>query len=212
VHEDYDKRLDDIADTIGDRHLTVKRLYRGYKILEQAEKQVSFSTEDRVRGRFYFSHLYTAADQPEFQKFLGIDGEGSLRRHPVPKARLGNLRNLMLWLYGSKRDGKAPLVRTQSPDLNILRRVIATTRGLSALEAGFSLDRAREAALGDKHRFREALVRTREDLREAQATVTNGYTGENDLFELIREIVPVTESIAKEMETKRQKGTPPRNR
>ncbi len=62
VHEKYGVSLDDIAQKIGDRNVTVKRLYRGFKVLEQAETQGVFNKEDRARNRFYFSHLYTAVD------------------------------------------------------------------------------------------------------------------------------------------------------
>ncbi len=55
VHEQYNVPLDEIARKIGDRHATVKRLYRGYKVLEQAEQKAGFSKEDRVRNKFYFS-------------------------------------------------------------------------------------------------------------------------------------------------------------
>lgn len=124
VHENYDVDLKEIAGSIGDRHATVVRLYRGYKLLEQAERFAGFRREDAVRNRFYFSHLYTAADQSEYQKFLGITPEGSLKANPVPKSKLGNLRELMQWFYGSKSQKKEPVVRSQYPDLNLLREVI----------------------------------------------------------------------------------------
>jgi hypothetical protein len=206
VHEKFDEDLDVIARSIGDRHTTVERLYRGYKLLEQAEEQAGFSPENRVRNRFYFSHLYTAADQPEFQAFLGIrPGSASLKRHPVPRAKLEHLSEFMLWLYGDKSRGVQPVIRTQNPDLNTLRNVLAKPRGLAALRVGASLERAAQAAAGDKRLFREALVRSQEDLREAKATVTNGYTGDNELFDVIREILPVVESIHEEMVGKRKK-------
>ncbi len=206
VHEKFGEPLDRIAESIGDRHTTVQRLYRGYKLLEQAEEQVGFSAENRVRSRFYFSHLYTAADQPEFQEFLGIKaGDASLKHHPVPRSKLSNLRELTLWLYGDRTEGVQPLVRTQNPDLNTLRRVLARPRGLAALRVGASLERAARAAAGDRRLFREALVRSQEDLREAKATVTNGYTGDDELFEVIEEIVPVAVSIKDEMVGKRRK-------
>lgn len=204
VHEQYGVPLKAIADSIGDRHTTVQRLYRGFKLLEQAESAGRFSTDDRVRGRFYFSHLYTAADQPEFQKFLGITGDGSLKKNPVPRAKLSELAELMLWLYGSKSEKKPPVITSQNPDLNILREVISRPSGLAALRSGFSLERARATAIGDPRRFREALVRAREDMREAKGSVTNGYKGENDLWDTISELVPLTESVKKEMADKRQ--------
>ncbi len=210
VYETYSVPLSKIADSIGDRHATVTRLYRGFKILQQAERSLGFSTDDRVHGRFFFSHLYTATDQPEFQRFLGISSDGSLKANPVPKSKLPHLNDLMTWLYGSKSKNKAPLVRTQNPDLNTLREVISTPRGLDALRIGLSLDRAREVSIGDKRRFRDALTRTKDDLQEAKATVTTGYSGEPDLFEMIEDIIPVAESIKSEMVPKRRRTERPR--
>ena len=207
VHEGYHISLPQIAESIGDRHATVRRLYRGYKLLEQAEGELGFSPENRVRSRFYFSHLYTAADQPEFQAFLGIGaGDASLKRYPVPKSKRSQLKELMLWLYGDKAEGVQPVIRTQNPDLNRLRQVISKSRGLAALRVGASLERAARAASGDRRLFREALVRSQEDLREAKATVTNGYTGEDELYDVIEEIVPVAISIKEEMGAKRKKA------
>jgi len=200
VREQYNIPLDEIARRIGDRHATVKRLYRGYKILQQAEGQGIFSAEDIFRRRFYFSHLYTAADQPEFQKFLGIAPETSLKPNPVPKGKRRELAELMLWLYGSRSGERPPLVRTQNPDLNTLRVVISTARGLAALRAGFSLDRAHEISLGDERRFREALTRAKEELQQAKATVTTGFGGEADLFETIEDIIQVAGTVRTEME------------
>jgi len=205
VHEKYGVRLKEIAESIGDRHATVVRLYRGYKILEQAEKRCGFTKQDAFRNRFYFSHLYTAADQPEFQKFLGITAEASLKSNPVPRSRVSQLREFMLWLYGSKSAKKEPIVRTQNPDLNTLRAVISAPSSLAALRAGYSLERAFEISVGDTRRFREALTKAREDLLQAKATVTTGYNGEPDLYEMIRDILLVAGTISSEMEKERIK-------
>jgi len=148
VCEDHNIPLKEIATKIGDRHATVKRLYRGYKILEQAESQGVFEKEDRARNRFYFSHLYTAADQKEFQDFLGINSETSLQPNPVPPSKLKELGELMTWLYGRKSAEIEPVVRTQNPDLNILREVISKQESLSALRSGYSLERSQAIALG----------------------------------------------------------------
>ena len=139
VYEDYKVGLDDIARRIGDRHATVKRLYRGFKVLLQAEQQTGFDKEDRFRNKFYFSHLYTALDQPDFQKFLGIMAETSLKPNPVPRGKLDELGELMAWIYGRKSTNTEPVIRKQNPDLNNLRVVIAKPAALSLLRAGYSL-------------------------------------------------------------------------
>lgn len=205
VSEQYGISLKGIAKSIGDRHTTVVRLYRGYKILDQAEKLGVFNKEDIVRNRFYFSHLYTAADQPDFQKFLGITPEGSLKPHPVPKAKHGELRELFTWLYGSREQKKEPVVRTQHPDLNTLREVISSPPALAALRSGYPLDRSHEISIGDARRFREALIRAKEDLQQAKATVTTGYNGESDLYDAMESIQLIASTVQNEMEKKRKR-------
>jgi hypothetical protein len=203
VHETYGISLPEIANRIGDRHATVRRLYRGYKILEQAETQAGFDKEDRARNRFYFSHLYTAADQPAFQEFLGINSETSLRPSPVPESKLDELGELMTWLYGRRSKEIEPVVRRQNPDLNTLREVISKPESLSVLRSGRPLESAHQVAIGDKRRFQDALINAKVELQNAKATVTTGYAGEGELYTTIQDILRLAETIADEMETKR---------
>ena len=206
VHENYGIPLDDIADRIGDRHDTVKRLYRGIKVLEQAGQQGVFAKEDGARNRFYFSHLYTAVDQKEFQEFLGIERDSSLHPLPIPADHLGELGELMTWLYGRKSQGIEPMVRRQNPDLNSLRRVISSPVSLSALRKGYSLDRSYDVAIGDKQRFRDALTSAKIELQTAQSTVVTGYFGEEDLYRLIRDINLLGASVLEDMDVKRKQS------
>ncbi len=203
VHENYDVPLDEIADRIGDRHDTVKRLYRGIKVLEQAENQQVFAKEESARNRFYFSHLYTALDQKEFQTFLGVGKEDSLRPSPVPDNRLRELGELLTWLYGRKSQGIEPVVRKQNPDLNNLRRVIGEPESLSALRKGYSLDRSYSIAIGDRQRFRDAVTSAKIELQNAKSTVVTGFSGEDDLYRIIRDINLLAQSIQEEMQKKR---------
>lgn len=203
IHEDYAVSLSEIADRIGDRHSTVKRLYRGYTVLKQAEAKAAFNIDDRIRNKFYFSHLYTALDQPEFQKFLGIDTDSSMKSNPVPKSRLTELGELMTWLYGKKSAGLEPVVRTQFPDLNNLRMVIGKPASLSALRSGFPLDRSLEIAIGDQRRFREALTRAKEELQQAAGSVITGYKGEEDLYGMNNDVQLLSSKIRNEMDSKR---------
>ena len=52
--------LEDIAQAIGDRHNTIKRMVSAIYVLEQAKDEDLFDVEDRYGRRFNFSHLYTA--------------------------------------------------------------------------------------------------------------------------------------------------------
>lgn len=205
VKSHYRVSLDTIAERIGDRHSTVKKLYRGYQILLQAESQAGFNREDRIRNKFYFSHLYTAADQKGYQEFLGITSEDSLKPSPVPRSKLKELRELMVWIYGSKEDKKSPVVSTQHPDLTNLRIVLGNKTALAALRAGYALDRALEIARGDKMRFREAITKAKEDLIEANGSMALGFSGEPDLFELAKEILFLIQGMVESMQSRTAK-------
>ena len=203
VHEEYRIALEEIAERIGDRHSTVMRLYLGYKVLRQAERMAGFDKEDRIRNRFYFSHLYTAVEYPEFRHFLGITEESARRHDPVSKSKAGDLADLMVWLYGQRSTNKLPVVRTQAPDLSRLRSVIAKPSALSLLRRGYPLDVAFEDSIGDPRRFREALFAAKEELQTAKATVTTGYLGEEHLLETMEGVVATAQSVLGEMTTKR---------
>jgi hypothetical protein len=207
VKDNYKIPLEEIARKIGDQHSTVKKLYRGYVVLLQAEAQAGFDRADIIRNKFYFSHLYTALDQQGYQEFLGITSEQSLKPNPVKKSWLKHLRELMVWIYGSRGERLQPLIRTQHPDLTILREIISKPRALSALRAGYSLERSYDVAKGDALRFREALTRTKEDLMEASGAVTLGYAskGNEDLDEMMDEILTIASDVSESMKAKRGK-------
>lgn len=203
VFEIYKIPIEKIAKKIGDENSLIKKLYRGYTILRQAENN-GFNKDDRIRNRFYFSHLYTATDQIEFQKFLSVEPEKSLKKDPVPIKKIPELKELMLWLYGNKSSNVPPLVQSQNPDLRKLREAISKPASLAALRANLSLDRAFEISLGDSRRFREYITRAKDELQQAKATVTTGYNGEEDLYETVKDIVTYAKSILDEIEEKRK--------
>lgn len=205
VHDEYNVPLDNIAKMIGDQHSTVKRLYRGYEVLAQAENQTNFNREDRFRNKFYFSHLYTAMDQPQFQEFLGIKRDESLEENPVPKSHLSKLEELMTWLYGKRSEGLEPVVKRQNPDLNILREVIGNQESLTVFRAlasrgnPFALERSHEIAIGDERRFSDSLIEAKDKLQQASATVNTGYLGDEELFQIVEAIVSTAQGLRRSM-------------
>jgi hypothetical protein len=203
VHENQRVDLDQIAESIGDRHYTVQRLYRGYVVLRQAERMADFNREDRVRNRFNFNYLYTALDQPDFQRFLGFGAKESLKPDPVPAARTCQLREFMTWLYGSRADSREPLITHQTSDLRMLGAVVSDAQALSTLRTSWSLEKAYEVSIGDKQRFLDAIATAKEALLQANGTVTTGYEDEENLYNLMRDITKIVERIREEMERRR---------
>lgn len=198
VHDEYHVPLDQIARTIGDRHDTVRRLYRGLMVLAQAEK-TGFDRDDRSNTRFAYSHLWTGLGYANIQEFLGIEAETGFEPNPIPKDKIGNLKELCIWLYGSKKENKEPVIRSQNPDLRKLDEALGSKNGVSALRAGLPLDLAVNASRGDERLFREAMVTAEQKLKEARGFVLTGYHGDRELLVKAQNISLLAKSISLEM-------------
>jgi len=200
VHNELDVPLEDIAKQIGDKHRTVRRLYRALMVLEQAAEADVFHVEDRARKQFAFSHLYTGLDYKGFEDYLGIkQPERSYRPKPVPKRREQELGRLLIWLYGSQSREEEPLIKSQNPDLRRLDDVLQTTNGVAALERGLGLSVSHDISRGDDALFREALLAARQSLQEVRGKLLTGYDGERDLKQVAEDILELAESIDDEM-------------
>ena len=106
-YKDEGTCLEDIANRIGDKHDTVKRMVNAIYVLEQAESRCVFCLDDRMTARFSFSHLYTALSRGQYMRFLGLDTAWSShdpKPDPVPEESVGRLGELLRWIYGSKSE------------------------------------------------------------------------------------------------------------
>ncbi len=199
VHNEYGVPLDKIASTIGDEHDTVRRLYRGLMVLEQAERAGVFDREDRWNTRFAYSHLWTGLGYSNIQSFLGIKAQRAFEPNPVPRGQLQNLRELCLWLYGSKTSNKRPLIRSQNPDLRNLDEALGSRNGVAALRAGLPLETSLKASRGDERLLREAIVVADQNLKEARGLVPTGFKGDADLLAKAAAIQTIATSIVEDM-------------
>jgi hypothetical protein len=199
VHTEFGVSLSEIARAIGDENDTVKRLYRGLLVLNQAKDQGLFDPEDSMQKKFPFSHLWTALGYSSVQSFLGVDTTSLLRPDPVPAEKMEHLSNLMLWLFGSRSREIDPKIRRQTPDLRNLIESLGTPKGVQALRAGLPLTAALEASLGDERLFQDALLKAEEELRAAKRFVATGYRGEDHLMETAEAIETISRSLRREM-------------
>jgi len=206
VHNDYSVPLETIAKTIGDRNETVRRMYRGLMVLEQAEREGVFNRDDRWAKRFAYSHLWTGLGYAGVQDFLGINTEAAFRENPVPKKHLPDLSDLLLWMYGSKERNVRPIVQSQNPDLRNLDEALRTRDGVAALRAGLPLQIALKASQGDERLLREALVKAEVALKEATGLIPNGFQRQSDLKDLATAIATIAESICAQMETAKRRA------
>ena len=114
-------------------------------VLDQAEREGVFSLTDRKITKFNFSHLYTALSRSTYMNYLGLETAWSRydpQPNPVPADKLDRLREVLVWIYGSKDDDKEPVVQSQNPDIKNLGETLASAEGLHFLRAGRTLAEA----------------------------------------------------------------------
>ena len=192
--------LEQIEQAIGDRHDTIRRMVSAIYVLEQARQEGVFDIADRYPPKFGFSHLYTALSRSQYMDYLGLEAAWS-RHDPtpeqVPRDRLPRLKQVLVWIYGSKADDVAPVVQKQNPDIKHLGEVLAHAEGRHVLEQTGNLDRAHASTESVDTRFTASLLRAREAINDAAGSL-RAYDGRDqsllDIAEDIRETAEVVHS------------------
>lgn len=206
VHREFDIELADIASQIGDTHKTVQRLYRGLMVIEQAERLRVFSREDRWYKHFSFSHLYTGINYSGISDFIGLEAETDEKEDPVPIERKQELRELCLWMYGSRREDIPPVIQRQNPHLRQLEAVVSSREALSILRArgyaGFA--DAYEASRPSSNVFEESLHEAKSHLEKARGLLSAGYDGSEQLLRTAGTVADLADDLYNEMERKRR--------
>ena len=202
VHRNFGVELEEIAKQIGDTHKTVQRLFRGLMVIEQAEQLRVFSRKNRWRNHFSFSHLYTGLGYEGISAFIGLRPETEENPEPVPAGKSEELRELCLWLYGSREDERTPVVETQNPHLRQLDAVVRNKEALAALRSGISLGAAHEMSRPSSTLFEEALYASKRELEKARSMLSTGYNGSENLFGVADAVADLANDLYEEMARK----------
>lgn len=186
--------LRQIARAIGDRHDTIKRMVFAIYVLEQIE----FEIKDVAAPKFNFSHLYTALARSQYMSFLDIKTSWAKydpEPNPVPADHLAQLRDVLTWIYGSRRDGVQPVIRVQNPDIKRLGEVLASGEAVHILRIQADLDLAHAATESVDTRFTASLFRARHHIRDAASTL-RAYDGRDEsLVNVAEDIIETANSV-----------------
>ncbi|WP_341896953.1 ParB N-terminal domain-containing protein [Sphingobium sp. YR657] len=176
--------LNEIAARMGDKHDTLYRIVSAAYVLQQAQDLELFRVEDRVKKNFSFSHLYTALTYTEFRDFVGLpraDRSANPERNPIAQEFYQNLRTLLLWLFGSKSDRIDPVIKTQNPDLSLLKRVLGHAVARKVMLERHDLAAALSLTIEGSDRFSKALVDAQASLHQAVGEITNADNDEETI-------------------------------
>ncbi|MCH8486370.1 MAG: hypothetical protein LAT75_05855 [Candidatus Cyclonatronum sp.] len=213
IKREYGVSLTEIAEQIGDTFKTVQRLYEGLQVIEQAEMQKVFDRTDVKGSRLYFSHLYTGLGYEGIRDYLGMGEVESDNTHPVPEEKKEELKQLLSWIYGSKRKDIEPILKTQNPHLRYLDAILKSSEAVHALKSGSPIEVAFDLSRPKKITFEESLLDAKRALMKAHSYQTEGFDGTDygllkqagTIAELADELYDLMESKWKELESKGSK-------
>lgn len=199
--------IDQIARQLGDDNDTIRAYISSIRVLEQAESRNLFEIKNRYnKGKFAFSHLYTALGRAEYQEFLGLEKGWNKEPGEVPVARAheDKLKEVLLYLYGNKRDEKPSLIKSQNPDLKHVGEVITNPVALEKIRGGATLAIAYNDVRSPYDVFSETIAQATLKLSSVMDALPK-YNGEENLLTIAEEIVEQAETLLDAMRAKRKR-------
>jgi hypothetical protein len=168
-------------------------------VLDQAKEAKLFDISDRYPGKkFAFSHLYTALTRSGYREFLGLPDDWRMdepKKSPVPKSRLENLKQVLLWLYGSKADQTKPVINSQNPDIKNLGAVLSSPRARLMMVQRGILAEAFASIESRGARFETALVNAKQEAETALSQITGFDAEDLTLLEIGRDLSETSKQI-----------------
>ncbi len=190
--------VDAIAAKMGDNNNTLRSYIYSILILEQAERDSLWSIKDRSNaGRFAFSHLYTAIGRREYQEYLGLTERWSDKPplEPIGKDNLGNLQDVLKFIYGSRSDDQPALVRSQNPDLKLLGEALVNPMSRRIIKGRGTLEEALDEIKDASDAFQDALVTANIRIKRAITLMAKYQGGKKAIDDLVEEIFEQADTL-----------------
>ena len=201
--------ISEISAKMGDNNNTLRAYIYAILILEQAEISNIWSMGDKyIRGRFGFSHFYTALGREEFKEYLGLT-EGwsdTPSLEPIKKEFLPNLGEILTYIYGSKIDDRPSLIRSQNPDLKDIGLAIANDEARIILKNRGTLDEARDALKDPADAFYDTLISANIKLARAIELLPRYTGGRDEIDKVINEIFERADTLQAINERKKSRN------
>lgn len=129
----------DVAEMLGMSKSKVADMYRDQAVVKQAQSE-GLDTSEVERA---FSVLTVAMSSTKLRNHVGASLGSQLEpgKPPIPKEKLGELKELIGWIFGTEEH--EPLI-TDSRQITQLGNIVANEVGLAALRSGDQLEQAKQ--------------------------------------------------------------------
>lgn len=115
----------------------------------------------------------------------------------MPESHIEQLNEIMLWLYGSKARDKAPLIRSQNPDLADLGDVLKNRVALATIRANGTLAQALVEIKPVNTLLADSMVEANAKLRESVSLAARADKHDESLYEIAKQIQLQARSLSR---------------
>lgn len=145
--EDINTSIKNIQQQIADRSDVIKKQFLCYKVMKEAEDDLSFDTK-KIKDKF--SLLTVALNSPAIRNYIGTPTykDADFKGRIVPINKMEHLKNLLTWIYG---DGKKEPVLSDSRRITSeLAPVLSSKEATEYLLKNHNLEEAYERSEGER--------------------------------------------------------------
>lgn len=169
--------IKEVQQEIGDRTDVIKKQYMCYKIVEQAQEDISF---DIIKITKKFSLIYVALNSPAIREYIEVPRykEADLSKPLVPTKKIDNLKRLLTWIYGNVETGEQPVLTDSRKISSRLAPVLADADATDYLIKHNNLEEAFERSGGELTFLMKRLSKAERIMRNALSIAFNYKTEE----------------------------------
>lgn len=164
-----EESIKDVQRQTADRSDVIKKQYLCYKVLKEAESDLSFDVEN-VKDRF--SLVTVALNSPSIREFIGVESykKVDFSKRIVSTKKLENLEKLLTWIYGNGKD-KTAILTDSRKITNRLAPILADESATEYLLKYENLEDAYARIGGEKALVEKELWKAQRALRKANSSV-----------------------------------------
>lgn len=194
-----EESIKEVQRQIGDRTDTIKKQYMCYKILEQADQDLNFDTEEAKKR---FSLVTVALNAPAIRKYIGVSSykETDFKNSLVPLKKLNNLERILTWIFGNGRDIK-PILTDSRRITDTLAPVLADDESREYLEKYGNLFDAYERSGGEREYLKKKLHNATKSIESAM-TIAYKFKGNSEIQLLATESLKAIEELIRVLSKK----------
>ncbi len=186
--------IKEVQNTVGDRSDVLKKQYILYKLFQEAKSDIDeFDTKPIV---FKFSLLNVMYNSPSIRDYIGVKGYGEVdfENRLVPPDKLGELQQVLTWIYGNTITGERPILTDSRLITSHLSHIVRSPEAVKYLNKYRDIEGAYERTNGEKEFLLKNLSKAFRTIQES-LTFAYKFEGDKDILDKVRELEEIVKVL-----------------